>query len=367
MSEANSPDAASEANSPGTASDTPLLEVTDYHVGFRTERGLAKAVDGVSFTLMPGQTLGIVGESGSGKSVLNRGIMGLVSSSRQIEEGSVLFDGQEIVNRDRQNLWGKRISMIFQDPMTSLNPVMRVGKQVMEPLRQHLHMSKAEATERAVELFTAVGIPSPAQRLRQYPHELSGGMRQRVMIAIALAAEPDFLVADEPTTALDVTVQKYILDLLTALQAERGMAMTLITHDLGVARGRTDEILVMYGGRIMEHAPTETLFSEMRHPYTEALLASIPRLDDPKHTRLTPIQGAPPDIVNPPAGCRFAPRCRYAQDLCTTETPDLEHGGNHRYACFYPVGTAKGDEALAANEARGHTATGLQIRRKESV
>ena len=346
---------------------TPLLEVTDYHVGFRTERGLAKAVDGVSFTLMPGQTLGIVGESGSGKSVLNRGVMGLVASSRQIEEGSVLFDGQQIVNRDRQSLWGNRISMIFQDPMTSLNPVMRVGKQVMEPLRQHLKMSKSEATERAIDLFTAVGIPSPAERLRQYPHELSGGMRQRVMIAIALAAEPDFLVADEPTTALDVTVQKYILDLLTQLQAERGMAMTLITHDLGVARGRTDEILVMYGGRVMEHAPTETLFNEMRHPYTEALLASIPRLDDPKHTRLIPIPGAPPDIVKPPPGCRFAPRCRYAQDLCTTEAPDLEHGGNHRYACFYPVGTAKGDEALAANEARGHTATGLQIRRKESV
>ena len=353
--------------SDATDTTAPLLEVTDYRVGFRTERGLAKAVDGVSFTLRPGQTLGIVGESGSGKSVLNRGIMGLVASSRQVEEGSVLFDGQEIVNRDRQNLWGKRISMIFQDPMTSLNPVMRVGKQVMEPLRQHLNMSKSEATERAIELFTAVGIPSPAERLRQYPHELSGGMRQRVMIAIALAAEPDFLVADEPTTALDVTVQKYILDLLTQLQAERGMAMTLITHDLGVARGRTDEILVMYGGRVMEHAPTETLFNEMRHPYTEALLASIPRLDDPKHTRLVPIPGAPPDIVSPPPGCRFAPRCRYAQEQCTVEAPELEHGGNHKYACFYPVGTAKGHEARAANEERGHTATGLRIRRKENA
>ncbi len=351
---------------PGPARDV-LLEVTDYEVGFRTERGLARAVDGVSFTLRRGRTLGIVGESGSGKSVLNRGIMGLVASSRQVEAGSVIFDGRQIVNQDRQDLWGKHIGMIFQDPMTSLNPVMRVGKQVTEPLRQHLGMSKAEATARAVELFTDVGIPSPAERLRQYPHELSGGMRQRVMIAIALAAEPDFLVADEPTTALDVTVQKYILDLLTELRAERGMAMTLITHDLGVARGRTDEILVMYGGRVMEHAPTETLFNEMRHPYTEALLASIPRLDDPKHTRLTPIPGAPPDIVDPPPGCRFAPRCRYAQEQCTIETPELEHGGDHRYACFFPVGTDKGAGALAANEARGHTATGLQIRRKENA
>ena len=361
------PDPGVAATATGDDEGDALLEVDRYEVGFRTERGLARAVDGVSFTLRRGSTLGIVGESGSGKSVLNRGIMGLIASSRQVEAGSVRFDGRQIVNRDRQDLWGKHIGMIFQDPMTSLNPVMRVGKQVMEPLRQHLGMTKSQATERAIELFTDVGIPSPAERLRQYPHELSGGMRQRVMIAIALAAEPDFLVADEPTTALDVTVQKYILDLLTDLQSQRGMAMTLITHDLGVARGRTDEILVMYGGRVMEHAPTETLFSEMRHPYTEALLASIPRLDDPKHTRLTPIPGAPPDIVSPPPGCRFAPRCRYAQDQCTTDVPDLEHGGDHRYACFFPVGTTKGAEALATNEARGHTATGLQIRRRESV
>jgi len=339
----------------------PLLQVSDYRVGFKTERGLAKAVDGVSFQLDRGKTLGIVGESGSGKSVLNRGIMGLSTSSRQIEEGSVRFDGQEIVNQDRQALWGNRIAMIFQDPMTSLNPVMKVGRQVMEPLRQHLGLDKKQARMRAVELFTSVGIPSPEQRLGQYPHELSGGMRQRVMIAISLAAEPDFLVADEPTTALDVTVQKYILDLLTALQAERGMAMTLITHDLGVARGRTDEVLVMYGGRVMEHAPTETLFAEMRHPYTEALLASIPTLDHPKHTRLTPIPGKPPDIVDPPPGCRFAPRCKYAQAQCLSESPPLEHGGRHRYACFFPVGTDAGESALAANRDAGETAAGLPM------
>ena len=338
-----------------------LLEVTNYNVGFRTERGLARAVDDVSFSLNVGATLGIVGESGSGKSVLNRSIMGLTTSAHQVEEGSVRFDGEEICNRDRQHLWGKRIAMIFQDPMTSLNPVMRVGKQVMEPLRQHLGLSKSGALERTVELFTSVGIPEPASRVRHYPHELSGGMRQRVMIAIALAAEPDFLVADEPTTALDVTVQKYILDLLGQLQAESAMAMTLITHDLGVARGRTDHVMVMYGAKTMEYAPTETLFSEMRHPYTEALLASIPSISDAKHKRLTPIPGAPPDIVHPPPGCRFAPRCKYAQRQCVTETPPLEREGEHHYACFFPVGTPAGHEALERNRSAGETAVGLPM------
>ncbi len=344
-------------------SESPLLVVEDYHVGFRTETGLAKAVDGVSFTLNRGQTLGIVGESGSGKSVLNRGFMGLVSSSRMIESGSVLFDGQQIVNQDRQDLWGKRIAMIFQDPMTSLNPVMKVGKQIFEPLRRHLNMDKGQARERAIELLTSVGIPSPAQRLSQYPHELSGGMRQRVMIAIALAAEPEMLVADEPTTALDVTVQKYILDLLRELQQEHGMAMTLITHDLGVARGRTDEVMVMYGGRKLEHAATETLFADMHHPYTEALLASTPSLAHPKHTRLFPIPGSPPDIVDPPPGCRFSPRCMYAQDRCTTDNPETTSLTDHEYACFYPVGSDAGAEALKHNQDAGQTATGLKIGR----
>jgi peptide/nickel transport system ATP-binding protein len=345
----------------------PLLEVTDYRVGFRTERGLAKAVDGISFTLEQGKTLGIVGESGSGKSVLNRSIMGLVTSSHQIEQGSVKFKGQEIANNDRQDFWGKNMSMIFQDPMTSLNPVMRIGKQITEPIRKHLGLDKKAAIERAVELLTSVGIPEPAKRVNQYPHELSGGMRQRVMIAIALSAEPDFLVADEPTTALDVTVQKYILDLLNDLQAERRMAMTLITHDLGVARGRTDDIMVMYGGRVMEYAPTDTLFSEMRHPYTEALMASIPRLSYPKHTRLEPIPGSPPDIVSPPPGCRFAPRCKYAQPECIVSSPELSTWSNHRWACFFPVGTDQGNAALERNEAAGVTAVGLPVRKREAV
>ncbi len=342
------------------ANNEPLLVVEDYEVGFRTERGLARAVDKVSFELDRGETLGIVGESGSGKSVLNRGIMGLVSSNRMIEDGSVLFDGGQMVNRNRQEFWGAKIGMIFQDPMTSLNPVMKIGKQIFEPLRQHLGLDKGEAETRAIELLTQVGIPEPARRIKQYPHELSGGMRQRVMIAIALAAEPEMLIADEPTTALDVTVQKYILDLLRQLQLDRGMAMTLITHDLGVARGRTDNVMVMYGGRVMEHAPTDTIFAEMRHPYTEALLASVPSLKHAKHTRLTPIPGAPPDIVNPPPGCRFSPRCKYAQPKCTEQAPELNEG-EHRYACFYPVGTDASAEALEKNMAQGHTATGLKI------
>lgn len=344
------------------ADSEPLLEVTDYKVGFKTERGMAKAVDGVSFTLPRGSTLGIVGESGSGKSVLNRSIMGLVASRAQVETGRVKFNGIEIANTDRQAFWGTKMSMIFQDPMTSLNPVMRVGRQIGEPLRQHLGMSRAEAKERAIELMTSVGIPSPAQRIKQYPHELSGGMRQRVMIAIALAGEPELLVADEPTTALDVTVQKFILDLLGDLQANRHMAMTLITHDLGVARGRTDEIMVMYSGRVMEQAPTDDLFSNMRHPYTAALLDSSPKLSHAKHTRLRPIPGAPPDIVAPPPGCRFAARCRYAQARCLVEDPETRiMSGNHKFACHFPVGTDQGAEALANNVATGHTAAGLKI------
>jgi peptide/nickel transport system ATP-binding protein len=338
-----------------------LLEVDDYHVSFRTESGRARAIDGVSFSLGARQTLGIVGESGSGKSVLTRSIMGLLAGSRSVEEGSLRFDGKEICNRDRQYLWGSRVAMIFQDPMTSLNPVMRVGKQIAEPLRIHLGLDRAQARTRAVELLRSVEIPEPEKRLRLYPHQLSGGMRQRVMIAIALAAEPELLIADEPTTALDVTVQKAILDLLADLQAARGMAMALITHDLGVARGRTDEIIVLYGGRVMEHAETETLFARTRHPYTEALLASVPTITRPKHSRLNPIPGQPPSIIDPPPGCRFAPRCKYAQPRCVSESPSLSGDEGHRYACFFPVGSAEGQQALAANRTAGETAVGLPM------
>lgn len=335
-----------------------LLEVENYSVAFRTEHGLAKVVDDVSFTLEAGSTLGIVGESGSGKSVLNRSIMGLISSNRQIESGSAKFDGHQLVHADRQDYWGSRIGMIFQDPMTSLNPVMRISRQIYEPLKLHLGLTGDAAEARAIDLLTKVGIPEPARRLKQYPHELSGGMRQRVMIAIALAGEPELLIADEPTTALDVTVQKYILDLLGELQADTGMAMILITHDLGVARGRTDDVLVMYGGRVMEFAPTSTLFGEMEHPYSQALLRSIPRLDQPRHTRLQPILGQPPDPVSPPTGCRFSPRCTYAQDRCVTETPEPIATGDHVWACHFPVRSDAGQQAIATNVAAGKTATG---------
>ena len=349
-----------------TETTEKILLLDDYHVGFRTDGGLAKAVDGVSFGLERGTTLAIVGESGSGKTVLNRGIMGLLSSNI-IERGSVKFQGEELVNTDRQKFWGKKMAMIFQDPMTSLNPVMKVGKQVSEPLRLHQGMSKKEARKRTVELFTLVGIPEPAKRFDEYPHQLSGGMRQRVMISIALAIEPDLLIADEPTTSLNVTVQKYILDLLVDIQAESEMAMIIITHDLGVARGRADEIMVMYGGRVMEHAPAETLFTNMAHPYTAALLSSIPKINDPKHTRLTPIEGFPPDIIEGPIGCKFAARCEYAQKLCLEESPAMTDNGSHLFACHYPVGTDAGNEALETNRKQGHTASGLQIKSKKKV
>ena len=349
-----------------TKSTDQLLKVEDYKVGFRTDRGLAKAVDGVSFSLNKGKTLAIVGESGSGKTVLNRGIMGLLGSNI-IESGSVEFLGEELINQNRQKFWGKKMAMIFQDPMTSLNPVMKVGKQVSEPLRLHQGMTRKEARERTVELFTQVGIPEPAKRFDEYPHQLSGGMRQRVMISIALAIQPDLLIADEPTTSLDVTVQKYILDLLMEVQADLDMSMIIITHDLGVARGRADEIMVMYGGQIMEQAPAETLFQNMSHPYTSALLSSIPKLDYPKHTRLSPIPGFPPDIVDGPEGCKFAPRCEYAQDICLNEVPKSSSDSSHTFACHYPCGTMQGSEALQINQRRGFNATGLKVKSKEEV
>ena len=257
------------------------------------------------------------------------------------------------------------MAMVFQDPMTSLNPVMKIGKQITEPLRHHLDVSKEFAEETALSLLQSVGIPEAKRRLREYPHQLSGGMRQRVMIAIALACGPKLLFADEPTTALDVTVQAQILDLLQAQQRERFMAVILVTHDLGVVAGRTDDIAVMYAGRFVEKAPTRTLFSEVRHPYTEALLKSIPKLAQPSHTRLDAISGRPPDLVKPPPGCKFAARCPYAQPRCLTEEPafsDVETPG-HFHRCFYPVGTPAGRDALARNLAAGETAAGTPVAR----
>jgi len=330
----------------------PLLEVRDVATQFRTGRGMVQAVNGVSFVLQRGQTLGVVGESGSGKSVLSRSIMGLLSSNAE-RTGQIFFEGADISDLSPagyRELWGKEMAMVFQDPMTALNPVMKIGNQITESLRFHLGMDKSEAKETAIALLRAVKIPEPEQRFKAYPHEMSGGMRQRVVIAIALACGPKLLLADEPTTALDVTVQAQILDLLADQQRERYMGVILVTHDLGVVAGRADHIAVMYAGRIVETAPTAVLFREMQMPYTEALLSAIPKLNQASHTRLSAIGGRPPDLINPPAGCAFSPRCPYAQERCHVEQPPLQESPTtpgHYFACFYPVNSP---ETQAAKE-----------------
>jgi peptide/nickel transport system ATP-binding protein len=336
------------------SSDAKLLVVRDLKTHFLSERGRVRAVDGVSLSLEQGKTLGVVGESGSGKTILSRSIMGLLPKRNVVREGEVLYEGDDIAGYDQnhmRSIWGSEMAMIFQDPMTSLNPVMKIGKQITESLRFHLDMDKGEANDTAVALLSSVGIPEPNQRISEYPHQLSGGMRQRVTIAIALACGPKLLFADEPTTALDVTVQAQILNLLKRQQVERHMGMVLVTHDLGVVAGRTDEIAVMYAGQIVERAPTNVLFSKMRMPYTEALVESIPKLDNPSHTLLEVIPGRPPDLINPPKGCNFAPRCKYAQPRCQEEVPPLIEAETpgHAYRCFYPVGTPEGQEALERN------------------
>jgi peptide/nickel transport system ATP-binding protein len=348
-----------------------LLNVASLGTAFATRRGPLRAVDDVSFTLGHGESLGIVGESGSGKSVLVRTVMNLLPRNRVQRTGTVLFEGRDVralTGDSARHFWGPEIAMVFQNPMTSLNPVRPIGKQLTEPMRFHLRLDRDAARERAVDLLAQVGIAEPARRLRQYPHELSGGMRQRVMIAIALSCSPKLLIADEPTTALDVTVQKEILDLLSRLRRRTGMSMILISHDLTVVAGRTDRTMVMYAGRVAETATTRTLFARTRHPYTAALLRSMPHLDEPSHTPLQVIAGSAPDLVHPPAGCRFAPRCRSAQPRCLTEVPALttdestvDDNGGHRYACFYPDGTEAGERALAANRAAGTTAAGLDL------
>ncbi len=320
----------------------PLLVVEDLHTAFRTGKGTVRAVDGVSFEVDTGKTLGIVGESGSGKTVLARSIMSLLPPRDVIRSGTVRFAGHELTAMgpaELRQVWGAELSMIFQDPMTALNPVKRVGSQITESLLVHLDMDKKEARATAVELLRSVGIPSPEERVRWYPFQLSGGMRQRVMIAIALACAPRLVLADEPTTGLDVTVQAQILDLLASLQRERHMAVILVTHDLGVVANRADEIIVMYAGQIVERAPTRTLFSDTRMPYTRALMDSIPRLAQPSGARLTAIAGRPPDLIHPPTGCRFAPRCPYARDKCRESPPPLRTAGSpdHLFACWFPL------------------------------
>jgi peptide/nickel transport system ATP-binding protein len=319
----------------------PLLSVEGVTVDLPTPRGPLRAVDGVDLTLAPGSTLGIVGESGCGKTMLSRSILQLLPKRARLG-GRIMFAGRDLVSlapEELRRLRGPELAVVFQDPMTSLNPVLTIGTQIIETLQAHLGMDTATATQRGVELLAAVGIPAPEQRLRQYPHQLSGGMRQRVAIAIALSCEPKLLIADEPTTALDVTVQAQILDLLAREQQRRHMALILITHDLGVVAGRTDEVAVMYAGRVVERAPTPTLFTRMRMPYTQALLAAIPKLDSPPHTPLPAIAGRPPDQTRPLKGCSFEPRCRYADDRCRATKPPLADperlGG--LFACWHPL------------------------------
>jgi oligopeptide/dipeptide ABC transporter ATP-binding protein len=336
-----------------TSTNRRLLEVDDLKTHFRTPRGLVRAVDGVSFTLDRGRTLGLVGESGCGKSVLSRSIMGLLPSTAD-RSGEIRFGGirlDELGPRALRDYWGTQLAMVFQDPMTSLNPVMKIGRQIAESLEVHTDMDKGQIRETALALLRSVHIPEAERRLNQYPHELSGGMRQRVVIAIALACGPAMLFADEPTTALDVTVQAQILDLLGEQQRERDMAVVLVSHDLGVVAGRTHDIAVMYAGQIVEIAPTRTLFAEVRMPYTEALLQSAPRVENPSHTRLAVIGGRPPDLIDPPKGCRFAARCPYVQPRCREEQPPLVEADSpgHLFRCWYPVGTDKGREALEKN------------------
>jgi len=341
----------------------PVLEISDLRTTFHTPRGPVRAVDGVSLELHAGQTLGLVGESGSGKSVLGRTLMGLVSSGPTTEvSGTVKVNGRDVhtlTAAQRRELWGPQVAMVFQDPMTSLNPTRRIGAMLAEPLRMHLGMNRNEARERAVELLTLVGIPEPARRIRQYPHELSGGMRQRVMIALALSCNPRLLIADEPTTALDVTVQKQILDLLGRLATELQMATILVSHDLGVVRGRTDRVAVMYGGRVVESGTTRELFAAPSHPYTEGLIGSTPKLDVAPHTRLRTIEGHPPDMALALPGCRFAPRCARAVEECTTVFPPALTIGPaevplpHRVACYRPLHEATPAPSAAVGSTGG--------------
>jgi oligopeptide/dipeptide ABC transporter ATP-binding protein len=314
-------------------------------VRFGTERGLVYAVNGVSFDIAPGETLGIVGESGCGKSVTSLAILGILGRNARVTSGRAMFGGRDLLAlKDEQlrSIRGKEIAMIFQDPMTSLNPVLTIGRQLREALETHFGMDREQADRRSTELLDQVGIPSAKMRLKDYPHQFSGGMRQRAMIAMALACEPKLLIADEPTTALDVTIQAQILDLLKKLVAERDTALVLITHDLGVVAGMAERVHVMYGGLFMETGPAEDLFERPRHPYTLGLLQSVPRLDAARKTRLTPIEGQPPNMLRAPDMCPFAPRCRFEVPESRQQVPPLRELDPGRHvACFNPRGEAE--------------------------
>lgn len=316
-----------------------LLEISDLKTHFRTQDGVVKAVDGISYDLEEGEILGIVGESGCGKSVSALSIMRLVADPPgKIVGGEVIFDGRDLLkvsDSEMRKIRGNRIAMIFQEPMTSLNPVLTIGRQLTETLELHLNMSSSGAWQRAGELLTMVGIGDPKRTLKEYPHKLSGGMSQRVMVAMAMGCNPRLIIADEPTTALDVTIQAQILELMRSIVTELGTALIIITHNLGVVARYATRVLVMYGGKIIETGNSQDIYHDPRHPYTIGLLRSVPRLDDPAATRLTPIEGLPSDLIDLPVGCSFAPRCSFAIHRCTRETPPLMRvSGGHHSACW---------------------------------
>jgi oligopeptide/dipeptide ABC transporter ATP-binding protein len=333
----------------GSAPNAPLLTVKDLRVTFNGERTV-HAVRGLSYEIAPGERLGLVGESGSGKSVSTLALLGLLPAHSSKVTGSAVFGGHELIgasDRSLRAIRGAKVSMVFQDPLISLNPVLTIGRQITETLRVHTTLSKTEASERAIELLQVVGIAAPKRRVTAYPHELSGGMRQRAMIAMALSCQPALLIADEPTTALDVTVQAQILELLRRLRDEFGMATLLITHDMGVVAGFVDRLAVMYAGRIVEIGPTQQVLADPAHPYTVGLLRSLPRLDRPRQPELLSIEGAPPDLRTEPVGCPFRPRCAWAIDRCAQEDPQLEPGSPGRaHACWSP----RHHEALVAGD-----------------
>ena len=318
-----------------------LMEVKDLVVSFFTYAGEVKAVRGISYAVKSGEVMGIVGESGSGKSVSSFGLLGMIPDPGRVLNGQIIFDGKDVTKMSEKELLkirGKDISMIFQDPMTSLNPVFTVGEQIDEVLRKHTDMDKETRRKRIIELFVLVGINQPEKRINQYPYEFSGGMRQRVMIAMALACNPRLLIADEPTTALDVTIQAQILELMMELKSKIDMSVIFITHDLGVVSEICDHICVMYAGIIVEKGTSDQIFYNPRHPYTWGLLASVPKVNADEHERLVPIEGNPVDLINPPAGCPFAPRCRHCMKACLTKMPPestIEDG--HTVACWLPV------------------------------
>jgi oligopeptide/dipeptide ABC transporter ATP-binding protein len=360
--------AAQEAHSlRGARQGETLLRVRDLTTTFHTARGVMRAVDNVSLSIRGGEMLALVGESGSGKSVLARSIMRLLPHHGAESSGEIMIGGEDLSKlseRQMRSHWGPSISMIFQDPMTALNPVMRVGDQIVESLKGRRFRGARTLRQTAVDSLIDVGVSEPKARVRQYPHQLSGGMRQRVMIAIALIRNPQVLVADEPTTALDVTIQAQIMGLLKREQQSRHMSVLFITHDLGLAASYAENVMVMYAGQVVESGPADIVLRAPRSPYTAALRNSMPLIKNPPHTRLEAIAGRPPDLASLPPGCRFAQRCVYAQERCLEEMPLLQSDAgndNHKYRCFFPVGRPEGEAAMRTNIAKGASASGVPV------